>query len=414
MGRIHDASLASSGEKSYQWAAAHMPTLKRTIDRFGEDKPLSGHKLVVCLHVTKETSVLIRGFQHLGAEVYLSGANPLSTQDDIAAYLAANGVEVWAWRGQNAQEYTECIKSTLTSEPDIVVDDGADLHAMIHDGENYSNLKIIGGNEETTTGVVRLMAMEKSGVLRYPVLAINNAQTKFLFDNRYGTGQSVFDGILRSTSLLIAGKTVVVSGYGWVGKGIAKRARGLDAHLVVTEVDPFKAIEAHMDGFEVLPMADAAKKGDIFITATGQTSVISGKDLEQMKDGAIIANAGHFDLETDVKYLNNVSVLKEGVRPHVDEHQMQNGRKIYLIAKGRIANLVAAEGHPPEVMALSFSNQLLGAVHIAQNHQTLERKVYDVPEAIDRQVAKNALEAMNIRIDSPTDEQIKYADSWTL
>jgi len=258
------------------------------------------------------------------------------------------------------------------------------------------------------------MAMEKSGVLRYPVLAINNAQTKFLFDNRYGTGQSVFDGILRSTSLLIAGKTVVVSGYGWVGKGIAKRARGLDAHLVVTEVDPFKAIEAHMDGFEVLPMADAAKKGDIFITATGQTSVISGKDLEQMKDGAIIANAGHFDRETDVKYLNNVSVIREEVRPHVDEHQMPNGRKIYLIAKGRIANLVAAEGHPPEVMALSFSNQLLSAVHIAQNHQTLEKKVYDVPEEIDRQVAKNALDAMNIRIDSPTDEQLKYSESWNL
>ncbi|MEM3437461.1 MAG: adenosylhomocysteinase, partial [Nitrososphaerales archaeon] len=272
--------------------------------------------------------------------------------------------------------------------------------------------KILGGTEETTTGVTRLRALSKAGKLRYPVIAVNNAYTKFLFDNRYGTGQSTFDGLLRATSLLIAGKKVVIAGYGWVGKGIAKRARGLDAHVIVTEVDPLKALEAHMDGFEVMPMKEAAEIGDIFITATGQINVIRGEHLERMKDGAILANAGHFDVEINVKYLEQNSLSKRSVRQFVDEYKLKNGKRLYLIGRGRIVNLVAAEGHPPEVMMMSFSNQLLSVVYISENYQSLENKVYDVPDSIDKQVAKNALEAMGIKIDEMTEEQIRYANEW--
>ncbi len=408
--RIANPSLVPEGEKSYSWAYRNMPALVKTIDSFGDKKPLAGKRIAMCLHVTKETSVLAMGLKKLGADVYLSAANPLTTQDDIAAYLSSQGITVFAWRGENSDEYFDCIRSILKFKPDIIMDDGGDAHITFH--EEFSNHKILGGTEETTTGVTRLRALSKVGKLRYPVIAVNNAYTKFLFDNRYGTGQSTFDGLLRATSLLITGKKVVVAGYGWVGKGIAKRARGLDAHVIVTEVDPLKALEAHMDGFEVMPMSKAAEIGDIFITATGQINVIRGEHLERMKDGAILANAGHFDVEINVKYLEQNSLLKRSVRQFVDEYRLKNGKRLYLIGRGRIVNLVAAEGHPPEVMMMSFSNQLLSAVYISENYRSLENRVYDVPESIDKQVAKNALEAMGIEIDEITEEQKKYAGDW--
>jgi len=408
--KIANPSLASEGEKSYSWAYRNMPALTKTIDSFGEKKPLAGKKIAMCLHVTKETSVLVMGLKKLGADVYLSAANPLTTQDDIAAYLSSQGITVFAWRGEKTDEYFDCIRNILRVKPDIIMDDGGDAHITFH--EEFSDHKVIGGTEETTTGVTRLKALSKAGKLLYPVIAVNNAYTKFLFDNRYGTGQSTFDGLLRATSLLIAGKKVVVAGYGWVGKGIAKRARGLDAHVIVTEVDPLKALEAHMDGFEVMPMIKAAEVGDIFITATGQINVIRGEHLERMKDGAILANAGHFDVEINVKYLEQNSLSKRSVRQFVDEYKLKNGKRLYLIGKGRIVNLVAAEGHPPEVMMMSFSNQLLSVVYISENYSNLKNEVYDVPESIDRKVAMNALEAMGINIDEITEEQKRYASEW--
>ncbi|MCP8303909.1 MAG: adenosylhomocysteinase [archaeon] len=411
-GKIADPSLASEGERSYSWAYKNMPALVKTIESFGDGKPLRGRKVAMCLHVTKETSVLAMGLKRLGADVYLSAANPLTTQDDIAAYLSSQGVNVFAWRGEDQEEYFSSIKSILRAKPDITMDDGSDAHVTFHEEKEFSDHKVMGGTEETTTGVTRLRALSKAGKLRYPVIAVNNAYTKFLFDNRYGTGQSTFDGLLRATSLLIAGKKVVVAGYGWVGKGIAKRARGLDAHVVVTEVDPLKALEAHMDGFEVMLMGDVAKLGDVFITATGQINVIRGEHLERMKDGAILANAGHFNVEIDVNYLKQNSISKRAVRRFVDEYLLKNGKRLYLIGDGRIVNLVAAEGHPPEVMMMSFSNQLLSVVYISENHSSLENKVYDVPESIDKQVAKNALEAMGIKVDEITEEQRRYASEW--
>ncbi|MCP8312182.1 MAG: adenosylhomocysteinase [Candidatus Methylarchaceae archaeon HK01B] len=411
-GKIADPSLASEGERSYSWAYKNMPALVKTIESFGDGMPLRGRKVAMCLHVTKETSVLAMGLKRLGADVYLSAANPLTTQDDIAAYLSSQGVNVFAWRGENQEEYFSSIESILRAKPDIIMDDGSDAHVTFHEEKEFSDHKVMGGTEETTTGVTRLRALSKAGKLRYPVIAVNNAYTKFLFDNRYGTGQSTFDGLLRATSLLIAGKKVVVAGYGWVGKGIAKRARGLDAHVIVTEVDPLKALEAHMDGYEVMLMGNVAELGDVFITATGQINVIRGEHLEKMKDGVILANAGHFNVEIDVNYLKQNSISKKSVRCFVDEYLLKNGKRLYLIGDGRIVNLVAAEGHPPEVMMMSFSNQLLSVVNISENHSSLEKKVYDVPESIDKQVAKNALEAMGIKVDEITEEQRRYASEW--
>jgi len=411
-GKIADSSLTSEGEKSYSWAYRNMPALVKTIESFGNDKPLGGKKIAMCLHVTKETSVLVMGLKKLGADVFLSAANPLTTQDDIAAYLSSQGVNVFAWRGENPEEYFICIKNILRAKPNIIMDDGSDTHVTFHEEKEFLDHKVMGGTEETTTGVTRLRALSKAEKLRYPVIAVNNAYTKFLFDNRYGTGQSTFDGLMRATSLLIAGKKVVVAGYGWVGKGIAKRARGLDAHVVVTEVDPLKALEAHMDGFEVMLMEDAVKLGDLFITATGQINVIRGEHLKKMKDGAILANAGHFNVEIDVNYLKKSCVSKRNVRHFVEEYLLKNGKRLYLIGDGRIVNLVAAEGHPPEVMMMSFSNQLLSVVYISENFPSLENRVYDVPEIIDKQVAKNALEAMGIEVDEITEEQRRYASEW--
>lgn len=409
--KIADPSLASRGELSYRWAYSHMPTLAAIIEREAPRRPLSGRRVGVCLHVTKETSVLVKGLAKLGAEVYLAAANPLSTQDDIAAYLASQGINVYAWRGEKPSEYFDCIRQVLSSNIEFLMDDGSDAHVEAH---KIGVKGIRAGTEETTTGVIRLKALEKDGLLKYPVIAVNNAYTKYLFDNRYGTGQSVIDSILRATSLLLAGKTVVVCGYGWVGRGIAKRARGLDAHVIVTEVDPLKALEAHMDGFTVMPISKAAEVGDIFITATGQTGVIRGEHIEKMKSGAILANGGHFDVEIDVKYLNAASESKVEVRPYTEEYRLKSGKRIYLIGQGRISNLVAAEGHPPEVMMMSFSNQLLSLLYLTEKHSEMQAKVYDVPRSIDQEVAKTTIEALGIEIDELTEEQKKYAESWLL
>jgi len=409
--KIADPSLASKGELSYKWAYNYMPTLTAIIEREAPKKPLAGRRVGVCLHVTKETSVLVMGLARLGAEVYLTAANPLSTQDDIAAYLASQGINVFAWRGETTSEYFDCIHRVLSSGIEFLMDDGSDAHVEAH---KMGGLNILAGTEETTTGVIRLKALEKQGLLKYPVIAVNNAYTKYLFDNRYGTGQSVIDGILRATSLLLAGKTVVVCGYGWVGKGIAKRARGLDAHVIVTEVDPLKALEAHMDGYTVMPIAKAAEIGDIFITATGQIHVIRGEHIEKMKDGALLANGGHFDVEIDVKYLDENAASRVEVRPYTEEYRLKSGKRIYLIGRGRIANLVAAEGHPPEVMMMSFSNQLFSLIYLTQNYSKMQPKVYDVPQSIDQEVARRTIEALGIEIDEMTEEQKKYAESWLL
>ncbi len=413
MSRITDKKLAEKGRKSYEWARNNMPGLVTTINNTAKNFSFDGTKIAVCLHVTKETSVLAMGLKELGADVYLAGANPLSTQDDIAAYLDSEGINVFAWKGQNDKEYQECIDAILEAEPEIIMDDGSDAHITLHQNSKFEHLNVIGGTEETTTGVVRLEALEKSGKLKYPIIAVNNAYTKHLFDNRYGTGQSTFDGILRSTALLMAGKKITVCGYGWVGRGIAARAKGLGGIVSVSEIDPIRAIEAVMDGFQVKPINELAKESDIFVTATGQKHVIDSNSIKNMKDGAILANAGHFDLEIDVKFLQSIAKNVKVIRDNLEEYQLENGTKIVLIAKGRIANLVAAEGHPPEVMSMSFSNQLLGAVKIKIDHEKLEGLI-DMPKEIDDKVARYALQGMNINIDTQTQEQKDYGESYII
>ena len=409
--KIADPKLAGEGEKNFLWAKEHMGALTALTEKQVRKKPLEGLTVGVCLHVTKETSVLVDALLRCGADVKLAGANPLSTQDDVAAYLATR-TDVWAWRGETVQEYNWCLKKVLESRPEQLIDDGADLHVAAH----TSNAKgiVVGGSEETTTGVVRLRALEREGKLRYPVVAVNNAQTKFLFDNRYGTGQSTIDGILRATALLLAGKRVVVVGYGWVGKGVAKRARGMDAKVTVVEVDPIKAIEAYLDGFEVTNIMDAARRGEIFITATGQKNVVPYAAIERMNDGAILSNAGHFDVEIDVKTLLSKAKSVKEVRPHVDEVTLPNGKRVHLIGKGRITNLVAAEGHPPEVMQMSFANQLLVALYIRKNYSKMEKKIYGVPEELEREIAYATLDSLGIVISEPTEEQAEYAQSWAI
>jgi len=413
MSKITHKELAEQGKKSYEWARNNMPALVTTINNTAKNFSFNGTKIAVCLHVTKETSVLAMGLKELGADVYLAGANPLSTQDDIAAYLDSEGINVFAWRGQNDKEYQECIDDILKAQPEIIMDDGSDAHITCHEKNEFNELKIIGGTEETTTGVVRLEALEKSGKLKYPIIAVNNAYTKHLFDNRYGTGQSTFDGILRSTALLMAGKKITVCGYGWVGRGIAARAKGLGGIVSVSEINPIRAIEAVMDGFDVKPIIELAKESDIFITATGQKHVIDKNSLKNMKDGAILANAGHFDLEIDVAFLQDITKNVRVIRENLEEYELENGNKLVLIAKGRIANLVAAEGHPPEVMSMSFSNQLLGAVKIKQDHNKLKGLI-NMPKEIDDKVAKYALDGMKINIDTQTQEQKDYGESYVI
>ena len=412
MSKVKDSRLAQKGKLSYEWAKSHMKILTNTVDRLKKSQPLKGIRLGVCLHITKETSVLLMGAKALGAQVSACGANPLSTQDDIAAFLASNGIHIYSWAGQTPKEYHWCIEKMLNHKPQILTDDGSDCHSTVHGNSKFSSLKIMGGTEETTTGVIRLKALENQKKLRYPVIAVNDAYTKHMFDNRYGTGQSTIDGFFRAVNLLFAGKRVVVAGYGWVGRGVAARAHGLGAKIYVTEVDPVRALEAHMDGYEVLTMDEAAKIGDMFITATGQTGVIRKEHIMKMKEGAIMGNVGHFDVEVDANFLLNESKSVREVRPHLDECVLKNGKRVYLIGKGRIANLVAAEGHPPEVMAQSFSNQLLSMIYIAKNHKKIGKKVITVPHEIDKQIAIDALKAMNVRIDTPTKAQLKYAKSW--
>ena len=389
-----------------------MQILDNTINRFKKSKPLKGITLGFCLHITKETSVLLMGAKELGAKVACCGGNPLTTQDDIAAFLTSQGINVYSWYGQSVKEYDWCIDQVLKHKPTILTDDGADMNIKAHFDKRFKNMEILGATEETTAGVTRIRAVENQGKLRYPVILVNEAYTKHMFDNRYGTGQSTIDGYLRAMNLLLASKRVVVVGYGWVGRGVASRCHGMGSKVIVTEVDPVKALEAHMDGFEVMPMSKAAKIGDIFITCTGMTSVIRKEHILQMKNGAIMGNVGHFDVEIDSEFLLKKSKSVKEVRPSLDECVLKNRKKVYLIGQGRLANLVAAEGHPPEVMAQSFSNQILSILYILKNHRKMENKIVNVPEEIDTQVAVDALAAMDVKIDRLTPEQVKYANSW--
>jgi adenosylhomocysteinase len=411
--KVKDLSLAASGELKISWAERNMPVLMLLRKKYTESKPLRGVRVGAVLHVTKETAVLALTLMEAGAEVYLAASNPLSTQDDVAAALATRGVNVYAWRGQSIEEYYWCISRVAESRPDVVIDDGGDLHALLHDKYLEIASGVIGGTEETTTGVNRLKALEASGLLKYPVIAVNDSYTKYLFDNRYGTGQSTFDGILRATNVLIAGKVVVVAGYGWVGRGIAMRAKGLGARrVIVTEVDPIKALEAVYDGFEVMPMIKAAEIGDIFITATGNIAVIRREHFEKMKDGALLANAGHFNVEIWIPDLEELSISKRQILPHVTEYVLRDGRRLYLLAEGRLVNLVAAEGHPSEVMDMSFANQFLAVKFLVENKGKLERKVMRLPRELDEMVARLKLESMNIEIDELTPQQREYLLSW--
>jgi adenosylhomocysteinase len=410
MTKVADQKLSREGERNFLWAKAHMGALTTLAEKYAKSRPLEGVRLGLCLHVTKETSVLVDALLTAGAEVNLAAANPLSTQDDIAAYLSTRA-DVWAWRGESAKEYDWCIAQVLGAKPEQLIDDGADLHVAAHLSRSKG---IAGGSEETTTGVVRLRALEADGKLQYPVIAVNDAKTKFMFDNRYGTGQSTLDGILRATALLIAGMNTVVVGFGWVGKGVAMRARGMGARVTVVEVDPVRALEAHLEGFEVGSIQSAAAEGDLFITTTGQRNVIPYAAIEKMKDGALLANAGHFDVEIDVKTLMSKAKEVKEVRPNVDEVALPSGRRVYLIAKGRIANLVAAEGHPPEVMQMSFANQMMAAIRIHRDHGRMQKKVYGVPPELEDEVARAALKSMGISIGAQTKEQREYAKSWKL
>ena len=404
--------LIKEGKLSYEWARSHMQILDNTINRFKKSKPLKGITLGFCLHITKETSVLLIGAKELGATVACCGGNPLTTQDNISAFLASQGIHVYAWHGQSVKEYDWCIDQVLKHKPTILTDDGADMNVKAHFDKRFKNMKILGATEETTAGVTRIRAVENQGKLRYPVILVNEAYTKHMFDNRYGTGQSTIDGYLRAMNLLMSSKRAVVVGYGWVGRGVASRFHGMGSKVIVTEIDPIKALEAHMDGFEVMPMAQAAKIGDFFITCTGMTSVIRKEHILKMKYGAIMGNVGHFDVEIDSEFLLKKSKSVKEVRPNLDECTLKNGKKVYLIGQGRLANLVAAEGHPPEVMAQSFSNQILSVLYILKNHKKMENKIINVPEEIDKQVAVDALNAMDVKIDRLNPEQVKYADSW--
>ncbi len=413
--RIKDPDLAPEGRKLIYWAERNMPVLSRIRREFRERKPLEGVRIAAVLHVTKETAVLALTLRDGGAEVWLAGSNPLSTQDEVAAALVEHGIRVFAWRGQNPEEYYWCIEQVVErGRPQIVLDDGADLHAYLHSKGLKHVGEVIGGTEETTTGVLRLRALEREGKLKYPVIAVNDSLTKYLFDNRYGTGQSTIDGILRATNALLTGKRVVVAGYGWVGRGIAMRARGMGARVIVTEVDPVRALEAVMDGFEVMPMREAAKVGDVFITATGNKDVITEEHFKLMKDGAILANAGHFNVEVSVKDLERIAIEKREVRRYVTEYVIEGGKKLYLLAEGRLVNLVAAEGHPSEVMDMSFSNQAIATTYLLENKGKLLKKVYRLPRHIDEYIAQQKLKSMGIEIDKLTPEQEKYLRSWEI
>ncbi len=410
---IKDISLSDVGSRRIEWAYRDMPVIRMIRERFSKEKPLKGIVIGAALHVTTETANLVITLKEGGADVYLCASNPLSTQDDVSAALVRNfGIPVFAIKGEDRETYYDHIKEVLSKKPNITIDDGADLVSTLHSSMQENIKYVIGGTEETTTGVIRLRAMEKEGVLKYPIIAVNDAMTKHLFDNRYGTGQSTVDAIMRSTNRLIAGKYFVVSGYGWCGKGVAMRARGMGARVIITEVDPIKALEAVMDGFEVMPMSEASKIGDFFVTVTGNKNVITKEHLLNMKDGAIIANSGHFDVEINVKELEKISNSKVEIRNGVTQYEV-NGKKIYLLGEGRLVNLANAEGHPSSVMDMSFANQALCCEFLVKNKGNLSNSVFSVPQEIDKEVARLKLKSMGISIDLLTEEQEKYLSSWS-
>ncbi|MGQ9670293.1 MAG: adenosylhomocysteinase [Desulfosoma sp.] len=412
---VKEASLAEKGQLRIEWAARSMPVLRSIRERFAKEKPLQGMRVSACLHVTTETAALAQTLKTGGAEVRLCASNPLSTQDDVAASLVVHdGIAVFAIKGEDTDTYYRHIHQALAHAPQITMDDGADLVTTLHADKRDLLRGILGGTEETTTGVIRLRSMADQGVLGYPIIAVNDAKTKHLFDNRYGTGQSTIDGIIRATNRLLAGSTFVVSGYGWCGRGVAMRAAGMGAKVVITEVDPLRALEAVMDGYQVMPMAEAARIGDFFCTLTGDIHVIRREHFEVMKDGAIVANSGHFNVELDLEALAAMAVAKRPVRDFVDEYRLLDGRCLYVLGEGRLVNLAAAEGHPSSVMDMSFANQALCVEHLAKHAQTLENKVYGVPEAIDREIARLKLKSMGVTIDQLTDEQKKYLHSWEM
>jgi adenosylhomocysteinase len=410
---VKDLALAAEGALRMDWADRQMPVLRAIRERFAHEQPLAGYRVSACLHVTTETANLARTLAAAGADVVLCASNPLSTQDDVAAALVAeHDISVFAVKGEDNDTYYQHIEAAVDHRPHITMDDGADVIGVLHSHRREQLGDVIAGTEETTTGVIRLRALERDGKLGFPVVAVNEARTKHLFDNRYGTGQSTIDGIVRATNVLLAGKRFVVAGYGWVGRGVAMRARGMGAHVIVTEVDAMRALEAAMDGFEVLPMDAAAALGDLFCTATGDKHVIARSHLEHMKDGAILANTGHFNVEIDIPGLRALAVGTRAARSLVEEFTLADGRRLYLVGEGRLVNLAAAEGHPALVMDMSFANQALAAEYVVQNATSLERKVYVVPQEIDEEIARLKLATMGIAIDQLTEEQQQYLSSW--
>ena len=414
---IKTTDLADVGKQRIEWANRFMPVLTSIHERFAKEKPLQGIKVAACLHVTTETANLMQTLKAGGAELALCASNPLSTQDDVAASLVVNDdIAVFAINGEDTETYYKHIHATLATQSNITMDDGADLVSQLHAEETDPGLveQVIAGTEETTTGVIRLKSMATEGILKYPIIAVNDANTKHFFDNRYGTGQSTLDGIIRATNLLIAGTTVVIAGYGWCGRGVASRARGLGANVIVTEVDALKALEAVMDGFRVMPMQNAVQEADLVITLTGDIHVLRKEHFEVMKDGAIIANSGHFNVEIDIPALEELAVEKAESREYVESYTLADGRTLFLIGEGRLVNLASAEGHPASVMDMSFANQALSLEYITKNHQNLEDKVYDVPASIDDEVARLKLAAFGVNIDTLTEEQEKYLNSWEM
>lgn len=415
MSHIKEEALAPRGENRVEWADSMMPVVRGIGKRFSREKPFKGVRIAACLHVTSETANLMRALREGGADIRLCASNPLSTQDEVAACLVRDcGIEVFAIRGEDKKTYYQHIQSTLEMNPHLTMDDGADLIFTIHSERHDLASKVVGGTEETTTGVIRLRSMADENVLRYPVIAVNDAATKHLFDNRYGTGQSTIDGILRATNILLAGSVFVVCGYGWCGRGIAMRARGMGAKVVVCEVDPLRALEATMDGYPVMTLSEALSEGDIFVTSTGDRWVIDRQHFELMKDGAILANAGHFNVEINLEGLEALATKKRKIRENIEEYTLKDGRRINLLGEGRLVNLTAAEGHPSMVMDMSFANQALSCEYLIREGKTLENKVYRVPQNIDQKVAELKLRSMGIKIDKLTVEQRKYLSSWKM
>ena len=414
-GHVADPALARDGIRRIEWAAREMPVIRQIRERFAEDRPLEGVRVTACLHVTSETANLMLALRDGGAEIRLAASNPLSTQDDVAAALTHEyGIATYAIKGESTETFYEHMNEAAAHGPQLTMDDGADVVALLHQEGGELLDGVIGGTEETTTGVIRLRALAAEGKLAYPIVAVNEANTKHFFDNRYGTGQSTLDGIIRATNLLLAGKTFVVCGYGWCGKGLAMRARGIGAQVIVTEVDPLRALEATMEGFRVMPIARAAVEGDLFVTVTGDINVIDQPAFDAMKSGAIVANSGHFDAEINLPALEGMTEGKRQLRPFVEEHTLEDGRQIVVLAEGRLVNLSAAEGHPASVMDMSFANQALCSEYIVNEHANLAAEVYDVPRDIDDEIARLKLEAMGIDIDTLTEEQERYLNSWDI